>query len=46
MKKERLLRMIGEKMATASIDPRCWPLKVYQPKPPAKIQQMMSGKAK
>lgn len=36
-----MLKEFGEKIAIRSIDPRCDPYFLYQPKPPAKIQAKM-----
>lgn len=36
--KANLLKMLGQKSVAMSIDPRCFPKLLHQPKPPAKIQ--------
>ena len=42
MKIKEVLRNMGEKSATNSIDPRSWPRIVFQPTPPAKIKAQIS----
>jgi len=42
MKIKELLRKYGEKKAVQTIDPRSYPRVTYQPKPPAKIQALIS----
>jgi len=37
-----VLRKVGEKNAVQSIEPRCWPLVIFQPKPPKKIQALIN----
>lgn len=38
---KNMMKKLGEKVANASINPRCWPYVAYQPKMPAKIQAKM-----
>jgi len=35
------LRKLGEKSAVKTIEPRCFPRVIFQPKPPAKIQELI-----
>jgi len=39
---KKVLRKIGEKSAVKSIQPRSFPLALHQPKPPAKIQELIN----
>lgn len=41
MKKVNMLKKLGEKMAIRSTDATCEPKYWYQPKPPAKLREMM-----
>jgi len=41
MKIKDLLRKIGEKSAVRSVEPNCYPRPIHQPKPPAKIQELI-----
>jgi len=42
MKIKSILKKFGEKSAERSVDPRTFPWAIYQPKPPAKIQMLIS----
>ena len=43
-RKASVLRKMGEKMASSSVASACFPLWVYQPKPPAAILAKMQEK--
>ena len=39
---KQMLKEIGEKSAVKSVALGCWPRQIYQPKPPAKIQNLVN----
>jgi len=41
MTKANLLQKVGEKLAMSSIEPMCFPFRMFQPRLPAKLQNEM-----